>query len=142
MGTSPNQPLNRTGMGWGARSDGGGRCPAWSLPPSPADTLQTWAKSLSFVWEKQLPSLGTGGTWLGAIPSQPPPGNTGMERMGWHSTTLHVLPQGGELKASCGFCLQPSLWGHHALSSVVLPWGQPETPPGWHMLVSEGRTEG
>lgn len=62
----PNQPLNRTGMGWGARGDGGGRCPAWNLPPPPADTLQTGqaVKSLSFVREEQVPSLGTGGRGL------------------------------------------------------------------------------
>lgn len=48
--------------------------------------------------------------WLSAIPSQPSPGTT------WHGenwmalATLYVLSRGGELKASGGFCLQPSAW--------------------------------
>lgn len=65
----------------------------------------------------------------------------GMGRRGWHSATLYVLTRGGELKASCGFCLQP-LAHDQECSSVVLPGGQPETLPGWHMLVGEERTEG
>lgn len=99
-------------------------------------------KSLSFVREEQLPSLGTGGH--GLVQSLH---NHCLVTLAWREWggTLQpfTLPRGGERKASSSFCLQPSAWGHSALcSSVVLPWGQPETPPGWHMLVGEERTEG
>lgn len=67
----------------------------------------------------------------------------GMVRLEWHWATLYILPRGGELKASCGFCLQPSAWDQKcSFFMVVLSWGQPKTLPGWHMLVGEERTEG
>lgn len=55
-------------------------------------------------------------------------GDTWHGENGWHYATLYVLPQGGELKASCGFCLQPSVWAQEcAFFIVVLCWGQPKT---------------
>lgn len=54
--------------------------------------------------------------------------------------TLHVLPWGGELKASL-WLLPPALHlGSGVLFTVFLPWEWPKTLPGWHMLVGEKRT--
>lgn len=64
----------------------------------------------------------------------------------WHGgngvalATLCVLPWGGELKASCGFCLQPLVcWSAHRCVPVLRI---AQDSAWWHMLVGEEKTEG
>lgn len=66
----------------------------------------------------------------------------GMKRMGWHYATLYILLWGGELKASCGFLLQPLVWGEECSSSL---WSCPGDSPRFCLagtLVGEERTDG
>lgn len=66
----------------------------------------------------------------------------GMERMGGTKCPFMFFPRGGELKASL-WLLPPALsLGSGVLFTVFLPWEQPKTLTGWHMLVGEERTEG
>lgn len=52
------------------------------------------------------------------------------------------FPGGGKLKALLEL-LPPALsLGSGVFFTVFLPWEQPKTLTGWHMLVGEERTEG
>ena len=78
--------------------------PAWNLP----NTLQSQERPLRTSPSPRgggRPPFGTGGTRLGVTLHSHTWVTLGMERMGWHSASLYVLPRGGELKATCGFCL-------------------------------------
>lgn len=92
-------------MGRGAGGDGGGRCSCTELTPH---TLQSQERPLRASPSPRgggRPPFGTGGTQLGVTLHNHTWVTLGMERMGWHSASLYALPWGGELKATCGFCL-------------------------------------
>lgn len=69
-------------------------------------------------------------------------GDTWHGENGWHYATLYVLPRGGELKASHGFCLQPLAWAQECTFSLWSCAGDSPRLPGWHVLVGEERIQG
>lgn len=116
---------------------------AWNLPPQ---TLQSWEWLLGASPSPRgrgRPPFGRGRE-RGSVRSlhNHHLGNTWHGENGWHYATLYVLPQGGVLKALCSFGLQPFTWVQECSFSLWSCPGDSPRLPGWHMLVSEERTQG
>lgn len=92
---------------------------AWNLPPQ---TLQSWKRlpgASPLPRGRGRPPFGTGreGGSVQYLHNHHL-GDTWHGENGWHYATLYVLPWGGVLKASCGFCLQPLAWAQECSFSL------------------------
>lgn len=100
------------------------------------------ASALSRGREAALPSAGRGRGSVQTLHNHYL-GNAWHEENGVAlSDPLCSSPGGGKLKALLEL-LPPALsLGSGVFFTVFLPWEQPKTLTGWHMLVGEERTEG